>query len=133
MKAEDVVTFYDYDQQAFLLALDLEKTLGRVYVESCRFYLVFLDNNYREKVWTKFEKDVMTRPGRKEHIIPIILDDGGLEGTVGIPATIGRIDLRDVWKEVQKGGEVTIDTINALRNRCVLPLLEKLDAASDTV
>src|SRR5262249_17753011 len=27
MKAEDVVTFYDYDQQAFLLALDLEKTL----------------------------------------------------------------------------------------------------------
>jgi hypothetical protein len=34
MKAEDVITFYDYDQQAFLLALDLEKTLGRVYAES---------------------------------------------------------------------------------------------------
>jgi hypothetical protein len=50
MKAEDVVTFYDYDQQAFLLAL--EKTLGRVYAESCRYYLVFLEKNYREKVWT---------------------------------------------------------------------------------
>jgi hypothetical protein len=71
MKAEDVITFYDYDQQAFLLALDLEKTLGRVYAESCRFYLVFLDNHYREKVWTKYEKDVMTRPGRKEHIIQL--------------------------------------------------------------
>lgn len=130
MKAEDVITFYDYDQQAFLLALDLEKTLGRVYAESCRYYLVFLDNNYREKVWTKYEKDVMTRRGRKEHIIPVLLDDSGAEGAVGIPATIGRIDLRDVWTEVQKTGTVTRDVINALRNRCVLPMLEKIDAAS---
>ena len=133
MKAEDVITFYDYDLQAFLLALDLEKTLGRVYAESCRFYLVFLDNHYREKVWTKYERDVMTRHGRKEHIIPVILDDSGAEGAVGIPATIGRIDLRDVWTEIQKSGEVTKDTTNALRNRCVLPILEKLDAASDAV
>ena len=91
MKAEDVVTFYDYDQQAFLLALDLEKTLGRVYAESCRYYLVFLDKYYRDKVWTRYEKDVTTRHGRKEHIIPVLLDDSGAEGAVGIPATIGRI------------------------------------------
>ncbi len=133
MKAEDVVTFYDYDQQAFLLALDLEKTLGRVYAESCRYYLVFLDSYYRDKVWTRYEKDVMTRPGRKEHIIPVLLDDSGAEGAVGISATIGRIDLRDVWAEVQKSGQVTKETINALRNRCVLPILEKLDAASGAV
>jgi hypothetical protein len=133
MRAEDVVTFYDYDQQAFLLALDLENTLGRVYSESCRYYLVFLDSNYREKVWTKYEKDVMTRPGRKEHIIPVLLDDGGAGGAVGIPATIGRIDLRDVWADVLKTGYVTKDSINALRNRCVLPMLEKLDAADGAV
>jgi hypothetical protein len=133
MKAEDVVTFYDYDQQAFLLALDLEKTLGRVYAESCRYYLVFLDKHYRDKVWTKYEKDVMTRPGRKEHIIPVLLDDSGTEGAVGIPTTIGRIDLRDVWAEVQKSGLVTKDMTNALRNRCVLPVLEKIDAASGVI
>ena len=133
MKSEDVVTFYDYDQQAFLLALDLEKTLGRVYAESCRYYLVFLDKNYREKVWTKYEKDVMTRHGRKEHIIPVLLDDSVAEGAVGIPATIGRIDLRDIWTEIQKTNTVTKDTINALRNRCVLPILEKIDAASGAI
>jgi hypothetical protein len=132
MKADDVVTFYDYDQQAFLLALDLEETLGRVYAESCRYYLVFLDKYYREKVWTKYEKDVMTRR-RKDHIIPVLLDDFGDGGAVGIPATIGRIDLRDVWKEIQKSGQVTTDANNQLRNRCVVPVLEKLDAASDTV
>jgi hypothetical protein len=134
MKAEDVVTFYDYDQQAFLLALDLEKTLGRVYAESCRYYLVFLDKNYREKVWTKYEKDVMTRRGSREgHIIPVLLDDVGAEGAVGISATIGRIDLRDVWTEIQKAGALTTDAKNAIRNRCVLPMLEKLDATSDAV
>jgi hypothetical protein len=133
MKAEDVITFYDYDQQAFLLALDLEKTLGRVYAESCRYYLVFLDKHYREKVWTKYERDVMTRPGRKEHIIPVLLDDIGAEGAVGIPATVGRIDLRDVWTEMQKSGALTKDITNALRNRCVLPILEKLDAGDGTV
>lgn len=133
MKAEDVVTFYDYDQQAFLLALDLEKTLGRVYAESCRYYLVFLDNNYRDKVWTKYEKDVMTSRGRKEHIIPVLLDESGAAGAVGIPATVGRIDLRDVWSEVLRTGDLTRDAVNALRNRCVLPILEKLDAPDGAV
>ena len=127
LKKEDVVTFYDFDQQAVLLALDLEKVLGRIYAESCRFYLVFLDKNYRDKVWTKYEKDVMTRPGRKDHIIPVILDDDGADGAVGIPKTVGRIDLRDLWSEVAKTGVISQDIVNAIRNRCVLPLLEKLD------
>jgi hypothetical protein len=127
LKKEDVVTFYDFDQQAVLLALDLEKVLGRIYAESCRFYLVFLDKNYRDKVWTKYEKDVMTRPGRRDHIIPVILDDDGADGAVGIPKTVGRIDLRDLWSEVEKTGAISQDIVNAIRNRCVLPLLEKLD------
>lgn len=133
MELRNVITFYDYDQQAFLLALDLEKTLGRVYAESCRYYLVFLDKYYRDKVWTKYEKDIMTRSGRKEHIIPVLLDESGVVGALGIPATIGRIDLRDVWTDVQRSGTVTKDTINAVRNRCVLPILEKLDAVSGAV
>lgn len=133
MKGEDVVTFYDYDQQAFLLALDLERTLGRVYAESCRYYLVFMDRHYREKVWTKYEKDIMTRPGRREHIIPVVLDDIGSEGAVGIPTTLGRIDLRDLWAEIQKTGAVSRDTVNAIRNRCVLPVLEKLEATHGSV
>jgi hypothetical protein len=133
LKSEDVVTFYDYDQQAFLLALDLEQTLGRIYAESCRYYLVFLDRNYKEKVWTKYERDIMTQSGRKNHIIPVILDDKGAEGVVGISITIGRIDLRDLWHEVQKTSIITRDIMNAIRNRCVLPLIEKLDESTDLV
>jgi hypothetical protein len=127
LKAEDVLTFYDFDQQAILLALDLEQALAKVYAESCRFYLVFLDEHYSQKVWTKFEKDILTNRGRKNHIIPVVLDDHGAGGLVGIPSTIGRIDLRDLWMRVVSTGQVGPDDVNAIRNRCVLPVLEKLD------
>ncbi|MCE5272337.1 TIR domain-containing protein [bacterium] len=133
LKNEDVVTFYDYDQQSFLLALDLENTLKRIYKESCRYYLVFLDANYSEKVWTKYERDIMTKSGRKNHIIPILLDEKGTEGTVGIPTTIGCIDLRSQWASIVKYGAVNKDTREILRNRCIIPLLEKLDTFTTIV
>lgn len=133
LKSEDVITFYDFDQQAFLLALDLENTLRRLYAHSCRYFLVFLGAQYSEKVWTKYEKDIMTGSGRKDHIIPVVLDDVGATGAVGIPSTVGRIDLRAQWSEIQKGGPISLETINVIRNRCVLPLLEKLDASSTDV
>ena len=122
-----MVTFYDFDQQAVLLALDLEEALAKTYAESCRYYLVFLDENYNQKVWTRYERDIMTRPGRKDHVIPVVLDDLGSGGVVGIPKTVGRIDLRDQWTEMRRLGRATVDVVNAIRNRCVLPILEKLN------
>lgn len=130
MKAEDVITFYDFDQQAILLAADLQEILAKVYAESCRYYLVFMDKHYREKVWTRFEKDVMTGGKRSEHIVPVILDEEGTQGTVGISNTIGRIDLKDIWFEMQKTGTISADNVNAIKNRCVVPMLEKIGSAS---
>lgn len=128
MKSEDLITFYDFDQQAILLASDLEHVLKRVYGESCRYYLVFLDKHYRDKVWTKFEKDVMTNGKRTDHIIPVIVDIEGTSGTVGIFNSIGRIDLKDVWVQIQKNNALSTEEINTIRNRCVLPMLEKIGA-----
>jgi hypothetical protein len=127
LKEEDVVTFYDYDQQAFLLALDLESTLARIYSSSCRYYMVFLDDRYSQKVWTKYERDIMTKPGRVNHIIPVVLDDAGAAGIVGVSKTVGRVDLRDVWKTILSKGHVDNEDLKLIRNRCVLPILEKLD------
>jgi hypothetical protein len=126
-KDEDVITFYDFDQQAFLLAQDLESTLGKIYAESCRFYLTFLDKYYKDKVWTRFEQEIMTKPGRSNHIIPVILDDEGMVGNVGIKSTLGRIDLRDIWKQVQIEKSINKDALNTIRNRCIVPILEKID------
>jgi hypothetical protein len=133
LKGEDVVTFYDFDQQAVLLALDLEQTLQSVYRETCRYYLVFLDENYLKKVWTRFEKDIMTTSGRKNHVIPVVIDEPGTHGAAGIPAGVGRIDLREQWADVVKSGRVDRDVVNAIRNRCVLPLIEKLNDVHQAV
>ncbi len=46
LKAEDSVTFYDFDMQAFLLAEDLQAVLGKIYAVSCRYYIVFIDEFY---------------------------------------------------------------------------------------
>lgn len=127
LKSEDVVTFYDYDQQAFLLATDLESTLRKVYTESCRFYLVFLDKNYKNKVWTRYERDIVTGNMRSNHIIPVILDDEGSSGTVGISNVLGSIDLREIWRRVVEEKKLSDDDINIIRNRCILPLIEKID------
>lgn len=130
MKSEDLITFYDFDQQAILLASDLQEVLKKIYGESCRYYLVFLDKYYLDKVWTKFEKDVMTGGGRSGHIVPVVLDDIGSLGTVGISNTIGRIDMKDVWSQIQKSKEITSEDINTIRNRCVVPMLEKIGSLS---
>jgi hypothetical protein len=127
LKSEDVLTFYDFDQQAVLLAENLEKVLAKVYSEACAFYLVFLDKNYIEKVWTQFERDIMTHSGRSGHIVPVVVDEAGAHGVLGISSSVGRIDLRAQWTEFNMTNAFSEDALNILRNRCVLPILEKLN------
>lgn len=128
LQAEDVVTFYDFDQQAVLLALDLQPALQQVYAGSCRYYLVFLDRHYKEKIWTRWEQDIMTHSGRHGHIVPVVLDEDGDRGVVGIASTIGRIDLKEVLRRSQRTGVVDEEGRVSIRNRCVIPMLEKLDS-----
>lgn len=133
LKAEDVITFYDFDQQAVLLALDLQPTLESIYTESCRYYLLFLDATFKEKVWTRWEQDILTHSGRKGHIIPVVLDSSGEAGIVGLPSTIGHIDLKAVFSAIRRDGAVADDTRASIRNRCVLPILQKLDDCSQGI
>lgn len=125
LKEEDVITFYDFDQQAFLMAEDLELALPRVYGEACRYYVVFLDENYLSKVWTRFEKDIMTRTGRNKHIIPVILDKEVHGNVVGISSTIGMVDLSDSWQKRKSGGQIG-ELREAIESRLIQPLLEKI-------
>lgn len=125
MKDEDFTTFYDFDQQAFLLAQDLQETLRRVYSEACRYYLVFLEKDYLDRTWTRFEKDILTRKGRKDHIIPVLLDERVHGTVVGIPSDFGLIDLSAEWKALGEGASID-DITNALKAKIVTPLTEKL-------
>lgn len=70
----------------------------------------------------------MTTHGRKEHMIPVVLDSQGAAGVVGISSTIGRIDLSTAWTELLATKSVdNVELLKAIRNPYVLPVLEKLD------
>jgi hypothetical protein len=127
LKSEGLVTFYDFDQQAFLLAEELERVMARIYGESARYTLVFIEESYASKVWTKFEKDILTNSRRSKHIIPVVLDRNMLGRLAGIPSTIGFVDLSDHWSQILSSSVITEDAKNAIRNRVVLPLVEKVD------
>jgi hypothetical protein len=127
LKEQDVVTFYDFDQQSMLLGDDLEQVLRSIYATSAKYYVIFMDDAYAQKVWTKFEKDIMTHSSRSRHIIPVVLTELGKSGLVGISSTLGRIDLSDVWSDYKGVGRFSDDNISAIRNRAVLPLIEKVD------
>ena len=127
LKAEDIVTFYDFDQQALLLAENLEEVFAKVYAESCRYYLVFIDGNYVKKVWTQFERDVLTHSTRARHIVPVILDPEAKGKVVGISSTLGMIDLSGEWASVVSSQQVSDTVLAAIRTKLAIPLLSKLD------
>jgi len=133
LKSQDVVTFYDFDQQSMLLGDDLESVLRSIYATSAKYYVVFMDDNYAEKVWTKYEKDIMTHSARSKHIIPIVVTEKGKSGLVGVSSTLGRIDLSDVWRDFKVSGKFTEANIISIRNRAVLPLIEKVDEFSPSL
>ena len=133
LKAEDILTFYDFDQQAFLLAENLEEVLGRIYAESCKYYLVFLDENYLNKVWTKFERDVLTNSARAKHIVPVLLDPQAKGKVVGVPSTIGMVDLSVEWANVKLAGGVSDDVKVRVQEKLVRPLSEKLNEVFTSV
>lgn len=127
LKSQDVVTFYDFDQQAMLLGDDLEHVLRSIYSSSAKYYVVFMDDVYADKVWTKYEKDIMTHSARSKHIIPVVVTERGKSGLTGVSSTLGRIDLSDIWSEFKKVGKLSPDNITSIRNRAVIPLVEKVD------
>jgi len=128
LKNEDIVTFYDFDQQVFLLAENLEQTLGRIYRDSCRYYLVFIERNYLQKVWTNYEREIMTAPGRSRHIIPVYLEKPSETHVMGVPQSTGMIDLSEVWRQIFTTGKIDASATATIRNRLVLPIIEKIDS-----
>ena len=127
LKAEDIVTFYDFDQQSFLLAENLEEVFSKVYSESCRYYLLFIDDNYVKKIWTQFERDVLMHSRRAKHVVPVILDPEAKGKVVGIPSTIGMVDLTSEWASIKLNGEIDEMTRNSIREKLAVPLAAKLE------
>ncbi len=128
--------FFDEYFKAQLWGKNLYEHLSKVYSEEARYCLLLISEHYIKKVWTNHElKSAQVRALNEingEYILPVRIDDTAI---VGIPQTIGFLDMRDSTVEqisallFQKIGH--IDKITDF-NQAKLPfIIEYIKVSSD--
>ncbi|CAA6827818.1 MAG: Unknown protein [uncultured Thiotrichaceae bacterium] len=86
--------FYDKFEEAKLWGKDLYVYLNEIYREKAKYTIMFISENYSEKLWTNHErKSMQERAFResREYILPARFDDTEIPG---VSTTVGYIDLR---------------------------------------
>ncbi len=83
LKTNDVQVFYDSFEEEELWGKDLYVHLDNVYRNQARFCIMFLSENYSNKLWTNHErKSAQARAFQQneEYILPVKLDDTEIPG-----------------------------------------------------
>jgi hypothetical protein len=94
LRLNDVSLFYDSYEKASLWGKNLIEHLHKVYSSSARYCVMFISQDYAEKVWptherrSAFEKAI---EAKAEYILPARFDDTEIPG---LHKHIGYIDLR---------------------------------------
>ncbi|MCD9187211.1 MAG: TIR domain-containing protein [Pyrinomonadaceae bacterium] len=96
LRRENISVFYDADADitVYLWGKDLIEELDAVYRQSSKYVVMFVSENYAEKVWTKLEKRsalVTALNEKREYILPAKFDETQLPGLL---PSVGFIDLR---------------------------------------
>ncbi|MDY0386993.1 MAG: TIR domain-containing protein [Methanolobus sp.] len=89
----DVSFFYDMYEQATLWGKDLYEHLAKVYRGNARYCIMFISENYKDKLWTTHERRnafAKAFTEREEYILPARFDKTEIDG---LRHTIGYINL----------------------------------------
>jgi hypothetical protein len=114
LKQQNVSVFYDRDKQAQTWGENLQEYLADVYLKQARFCVMFVSQNYAEKMWTSHERRAaMARAieQKRAYILPIRLDQTELDGLL---PSVAYINFSDHTEEEIVG-----------------MILEKLDTGTD--
>lgn len=71
---EELQVFYDKNEQHRIVAVDLEDYLHPIYQSEANFVICVINDDYPQRIWTKFEQKAMAKRVGKS-IIPILVDD----------------------------------------------------------
>jgi hypothetical protein len=94
LKSRGVSVFYDDYEKADLWGKNLYDHLTTIYQTTARFVVIFISQNYRDKVWTNHERRAaQSRAFNESHeyILPARFDDTAIEGLL---PTVAYLDLR---------------------------------------
>lgn len=95
LRENKVSVFYDDYEKAELLGKNLYEHLSKVYSSANDFCVIFISENYSEKVWTNHERrsaQVRALKEKEEYILPVRLDDTEIPGLL---ETVAYFDLRN--------------------------------------
>ena len=95
LEEKGIFPFYDFNHQAQLWGVDLQRKLADIYASDALYMVIFISQKYPEKDWTKFEFEIGKVAGQKRpetYILPIVIEDVPM---VGLANTIGKIFLKD--------------------------------------
>ena len=92
----DLKSFYDGFYPEQLWGKDLASFFDRIYRKESRFCVMFISDQYAQRMWTTFERRsaqarAIQEKG-KEYILPIRIDETDLDG---LQPTIGYLSIKD--------------------------------------
>ncbi|MBI4360293.1 TIR domain-containing protein [Candidatus Micrarchaeota archaeon] len=101
LEEQDVTCFYDRDYEHKLLGSDLEAEFEAVYSKDSHLVVAFIDEEYKTRIWPKFERSCYNSRVGSGQVIPVRLDDTIIHE---ISDSIGRIDfsLSSGWESKTK-------------------------------
>lgn len=77
LKAREIATFYDNNEQAEILGENIEEYLYPIYKSDALFVVPLMSKNYPNRIWTKMESKAFKERFGKNSVIPIWFDDVG--------------------------------------------------------
>lgn len=95
LEEKGIFPFYDFNQQAQLWGVDLQKKLADIYANDALYMVIFISSKYPEKDWTRFEFEIGKSAESKRpeaYILPIIIEDVPI---VGLANTLGKVFLNE--------------------------------------
>lgn len=95
LKENEIRVFYDKYEQVNLWGKDLYEHLDSVYRKKAKYCVLFVSEDYAQKVWTSHERksaQVRALEESGEYILPVRFDDTELPG---LRPTVGYLEVRD--------------------------------------
>lgn len=95
LEEKGIFPFYDFNHQAQLWGIDLQKKLADIYANDALYMVIFISQKYPEKDWTRFEFEIGKLASQKRpdaYILPIVIEDVPV---VGLTNTLAKVFLKD--------------------------------------
>ena len=110
LKHSGIRVFYDLFEEANLWGKNLYSYLSEIYEKKAKYVVIFISEDYKQKLWTNHEREAAQARAfkeKKEYILPARFDDTEIPG---IKETIGYININK--KSPSDFGELLIKKLN---------------------